>query len=372
MLALVAAVLLAQAPDPAAPDFAGCNTSIEQGDLDAARACYAAHSADADAERAELARELADIVGSLQLPEPAAELTPPRPAPFDVALLATTGKAELIVVTALAGGYVADLALLTLMLATNGMGLGSAVMAGLLVAPVAGGAAGLAGGTALVLGVPELTAGDANVLRAFLLLGGFNSVMAPLSMVSLSMPNNNGAILSATMLAAVGTAAAAGAAVAAITDVPEGAGSMAVSGALWTPLLTVLTINMFEGFKTDSRGAFPVVALAGNLGFAGALVLGSTVLPLSRVDTWALDIGGAVGVLGGAALALGLPAPNPFLGYGTMAAGCVVGLGAGVAAARLVPAAVEAMPTFVALSPLVVPALGPAEAPVGVALAGRF
>jgi hypothetical protein len=141
---------------------------------------------------------------------------------------------------------------------------------------------------------------------------------------------------------------------------------------MWTSLLAVLVADMFGAFQGDVRGAAPLALLAGNAGFAGGLALASTVLPMSRAETWALDLGGAVGTLASAALAFGLRAPNPMLGYGAMALGCVGGLGAGLATARLVPPALAALPDVVALAPLTVPATGLGAPSVGVAVSGRF
>ena len=361
------------APDGVADPLAACAALLEAGDPEAARACYAAQARDPDAARAALASELADLVGSLELPQPAEELAPPAPAPFDLGLLATSGKAELLGASALAGGYAAELAAITLVVLAQSFSGGGPLAGLLLLAPVGGGIAGLAASTALVLAVPQLGAGDANVLRAFLLLGGFNSVMSATTLLTYSSGSlGNGAVVPATMLAALGATTGAGVGVAVLLDLPEGAGAAAISGALWTPLLSMLVVNMFEGLKGDSRAALPLIAVTGNLGFAGGMALASTVLPVSRADTWALDLGGAVGVLSGAALALGLRAPNPFLGFGTMAAGCALGMAAGVGAARLVPAAVDALPQVIAVAPLAAPPLGAGPPPVGVALAGRF
>lgn len=77
-----------------------------------------------------------------------------------------------------------------------------------------------------------------------------------------------------------------------------------------------------------------------------------------------------MGLLLGASLAFGLRAPNPVLGWGTMAAGVVVGVGAGVALAKLAPPALDAVlgPAEVALVPLVVPPRRDEEPPLGVGL----
>lgn len=384
MLALVATLLLSQAPDagpaepaPPAPDFSACLALLEAGDPEGARACYAAHTDAQQAttdDEARIARELADVVSTLKLPAPAEELRVPAPAnPLDVGALVTSGKAELMVTAALTGGYAAELMVWTLVLATGAINGAPPLAAGaMMLAPVGGGLAGLALATTLILALPQITAGDANIVRAFLLLGAYNSVLVALTGAAFSFSFGNGAPVAAGMLLAQGGATAAGIGVAAFLDLPEGAGAAAISGALWSSVLSMMVVNMFDGLKADPRPAPLVLAAAGNAGFVGGAALASTILPVSRADTWALDIGGAVGLLGGAALALGLRAPNPVLGYGAMAVGCTGGMVAGVASARLLPGVIDSLPQLVAVAPLVAPSVNGGEPPIGVALAGRF
>ena len=188
MITLVAALVLSQTPgtdEPAAralsPDFADCLALLEAGDQEGARACYAAHASPAageDERQAALARELADVVSTLRLPPPPEQLTAPRPAnPLDVGALVTSGKAELIVWSALSGSFAAELTVWTAIVAVGAvMGTPAIAVGGLLLAPVVGGLAGLGLATTLVLALPGLTAGDANIVRAFLLLGLFDAV----------------------------------------------------------------------------------------------------------------------------------------------------------------------------------------------------
>ncbi|MBI1945456.1 MAG: hypothetical protein HYS27_07155 [Deltaproteobacteria bacterium] len=384
MLALLAALALAQAPEPAeqpprpiAPDFAACLALLEAGDKDGAHACYAEHAAPTvdDEAQAALARELADVVGSLRLPPPPEHLSVPDAAlPIDVAGLVTSGKAELIVWSALSGSVAAELTAVTLAVASSGFGGATPLVAGgLLLAPVAGGLTGLTLAASLVLALPQITAGDANIARAFLLLGMFDAVTVGVTIASTgSLSVGNGAGVFAAMALAQGAAAGLGVAAAGLLDLPEGAGAAAISGALWASVLSVLVVDMFDGFKNSATAVAPTIGLAGNGGFLAGAALASTVLPLSRQETWAIDVGGAVGLAGGAALAFGLRAPNPFLGYGAMALGCAGGMVAGGATARLVPPLVDSLPELVAVSPLLLPALDGGAPPMGVALAGKF
>lgn len=384
--AVVAGLVLAQAPagdEPKSrtitPEFADCLALLEAGDHEGARACYAAQAAPGavdDEQRAALARELADVVSTLRLPPAPEQLIAPRPAnPLDVGALVTSGKAELIVWSALSGSFAVEVTGWTVALATSFIGNAPALVAGgLLLAPVVGGLAGLGLATTLVLALPELTAGDANIARAFLLLGLFDAATLGLSAGSLGVFQSfgNGAPVLAGMVLVQGAAIAMGVGAAAMLDLPEGAGAAAISGALWASVLSVLVVDMFDGFKTSAALAPPMVGLVGNAGFVAGAALASTVLPLSRTDTWAVDIGGAIGLAGGAALAFGLRAPNPMLGYGAIALGCAGGMAAGGAAARLVPPLVDSLPELVAVAPLAAPGLDGGAPPVGVALAGRF
>lgn len=384
MFALVALLALAQTPEPAAevdapaaPDFAACLALVEAGDRDGAQACYATRAArrDIDEREAALARELADAVASLRLTVPQEELhvPAPRPAqPLDPGALVATGKAELLVWGAVSGAFAAETTTWMMIMATNGIGSnGALVVGGVMLAPVAGGLAGLAAATGAVLALPELDAGDANLARAFLLLGMFDAITLGLSAGNLGA-GAMGAAMAFGAMVLVQTAAAGLGAAATLLTLPEATGAAAVSGALWGSVLTVLVVNMVDGFKTNSALIAPTVGLAGNVGFIAAGALVGTVLPVSRAETWAVDVGGAVGLLGGAALAFGLRAPNPVLGYGTMALGCAGGMVAGGAAARFVPPLVDSLPELVAVGPLVVPALAGGAPPAGVALSGRF
>ncbi|OGQ17385.1 MAG: hypothetical protein A2138_27290 [Deltaproteobacteria bacterium RBG_16_71_12] len=386
MITLVAALVLSQTPgtdEPAAralsPDFADCLALLEAGDQEGARACYAAHASPAageDERQAALARELADVVSTLRLPPPPEQLTAPRPAnPLDVGALVTSGKAELIVWSALSGSFAAELTVWTAIVAVGAvMGTPAIAVGGLLLAPVVGGLAGLGLATTLVLALPGLTAGDANIVRAFLLLGLFDAVTFGVSAAALGVSPGfgNGAPVVAGMVLAQVAATAIGVGAAAAFDLPEGAGAAAISGALWASVLSVLVVDMFDGFKNGATLVPPMIGLAGNAGFAAGAALASTVLPLSRTDTWAVDVGGAIGLAGGAALAFGLRAPNPVLGYGAMALGCAGGMVAGGAAARLVPPLLQSLPDLVAVTPLAMPAPDAGPSPVGVAIAGVF
>ena len=316
-----------------------------------AQACYRARG---DA----LSLELADVVGKLKLEEP---------SPFGELLL--QGKAEMIGVSTLAGAYVAELGALTVLSAGQGAidpTLGSAFE---LLAPVVGGAAGLGGSVSVVLLLPQMTAGDANVIRAATLLGAFDSVVVPLDVSVASNGAMNQTSTFAMMGALVVGATAAGAALASATDLPEGAGSMAVSGGLWSSVTAILVADMGQAYKLRPQDAAYLITAAGNLGFVGALAA-SPFVPLTRAETWGIDVGGGIGLATGASIAVFARAPNPFVGWGTMLAGTVVGVAGGYAAVRFLPSALDALPKLVAVAPLAT--VDGRSVTYGVALMGRL
>lgn len=289
-----------------------------------------------------------------------------------------SGKAELLVTSALFGGYSAELALLS-----AGFFLGNhlqlsvpwelqgLVASTVFLAPIAGGAAGL---TAAALGValwPGMTAGDAHLLRTSLFLATFNSAAAGIltnvygEQGVTDWWRHRGSLTTSAMLgASLGTTALA-AALAAVTDLPEGAGPLALSAATWSAVLATLGQLMFDLPLDLDHGTWLVAGVA-NASFGTAL-LASPWLPLTRFETWLLDLGAVAGGLLGTALVLGLPAPNPVLGYGGIATGVVLGAGAGVAVGKLVPLGLDLvrLPSLVAIAPLALPPGRSGELPVG-------
>ncbi len=75
-----------------------------------------------------------------------------------------------------------------------------------------------------------------------------------------------------------------------------------------------------------------------------------------------------LGLGAGAALAYGLHAPNPLLGYGTMGLGLIAGGAAGFSLLRFAPAALKKIdlpkcPKIMALSPTLIPSQNPKQKP---------
>lgn len=364
----------ASAPDPvepAAPDVDACLALLRAGQREQAQACYAARAARNDGQ-AQLARELADLVGALELTPPG-DLEPGKP---ELALgdLVLSGKAELIATSTLVGAYGATLAATSLVALATGSGASSSLNGLLLLAPVLGGGAGLGLSIAGVLLVDDLSSGDANAVRALMVLGTFNSIMLPLDWAALGGSTGDAAsvlFLSMGMLALQGAGIASGLGVAAVTDLHEGAGSFAISAGLWSSVLSILAADAFGAFKTSPQAGVFLVTAAANAGFIGGLV-GAQWLPMSRAETWAVDVGGGVGLLAGASIAVFTRAPNPLIGYGTMAAGTVLGLGAGFAAARYLPPMLGGLPEIVALAPITIDDVDPARVINGAVVVGRF
>lgn len=356
-----------------------CLELLRAGQAEEAQRCYAEKASHDDSDRdAALARELADVVGALRLrpptlglraddpnADPNADPTDPTasvqkddPAGVDVARLVLSGRAELIATSTLIGGYVVTTAAVGgYALTCNAFGCGGPSIGLLFLAPVVGGFAGLGASTAIMLTDTQLTPGDVNAVRAIMLLGAFDSIMLPIhaNATGFNSGNASAALLSLGMVVVQGAGIGAGALVAMDTDLHEGAGSFALSTGLWSSVLTVLAVNSVGGFKNRSANDIALVIDASvNLGFIGGMIA-SPYLPMSRAETWAIDIGGGVGLAAGASLAVFSRAPNPFLGYGTMAVGTAVGMGAGFMTARYLPDVVVGLPEIVALAPIAVP-----------------
>lgn len=280
-----------------------------------------------------------------------------------VASLFTSGKAELLAATTLSGGALALSVYSGLVRSTESISVDPSLM---LLTPVGGGALGLAAGAAAAFLWPQMTAGDALVIRSSLMLGGFDAIAASVLLDNITTTGREGHV----PLAAAGILTASGllgGALAAATDLPEGASALAVSGALWTSVVGLLGTQMFETVKASTQPTQDMSVLlltTANIGFAGGMALG-TFVPVTRAETWALDAGGAVGFLAGAALAVNGRAPNPFLGWGSMAAGSVVGMGAGFAAARFLPGWLASLDEGASVTLRWAPALLPGTATAG-------
>jgi hypothetical protein len=372
--AAAGAALEAPMVEPGVPAEEACLALVREKKADEARACYM-ERAILSGEDGARARELAGLVASLRLTPPG-DLEPPASQPnVSFGELLASGKAELVAASTLAGGYVAVLGTMGLLFSTGSSGQ-LAVGLGLLSPVIGGGLALVTSGLAVVL-IPGISAGDAHVIRAFMTLGVFNSIILPFDLNAISQ-DRFGVLAGDFFLMAgtVGLVSGIGVLVAALTDMPEGAGSMAISGGLWSGVLAILIADMFQVYKLDARGAPLLITAAVNAGFLGALV-GSTQFPMTRAETWAVDVGGGVGLLGGASLAFFARAPNPFLGWGSMVLGTTAGMAAGFVTARYVPAWLAAPVEGVSLgaSPMFLP--DPTDASgravvAGAGLVGRF
>jgi hypothetical protein len=359
-----------------APVVDECLALLREGKRVDAQACYAAR-AQGDDDNARIARELADLVATLELrpptlADPATTTTPG----FDVEGLVYSGKLELIATSTIVGGYMATVAAtggLTL-LCDGSFGCGGPLAGLVLLAPVVGGGLGLGVSTATLLAVDNLSPGDVNAVRAVMLLGTFDSILVPIAV----LPSSTGGTFTALgvtfgMFAVQAVGVGAGIGVAAVLDLPEGAGSLALSTGLWTSVIGVLGANMFGLLRNPTpQGTSLLLFSTANLGFIGGMAV-SPYLPISRAETWAIDVGGAVGLLAGASLAFQPKfAGNPFVGWGTMAVGTGVGMGAGFAAARYLPPLVAGLPEIVAFSPIIIDDADPARAMRGAMVMGRF
>jgi hypothetical protein len=165
--------------------------------------------------------------------------------------------------------------------------------------------------------------------------------------------------------------AGAGVGLAYVTDLPESAGSMALSTGLWASVVYMLGLSAFQALKQHPEHAPLWVTATANLGFGAGLVL-STVMPMTRAETWAIDVGGGVGLAVGLSVAVAAHAPNQFTGWGTTLLGTTVGMATGFACARYLPDAFGALPRVVAVAPIAVPDERTRTVAVGAGVVGRF
>lgn len=318
---------------PTSPWQTECRTLVDKGDAEVAVDCLrqAGHS---DADDAALALALADVVARAWLREPVLAQPVRAPAPgFDLGDFAWSGKAEVAGLGFADGVIVGSLA--AAFVGSTGYNNQSLVLLPFL-GGVAGGGAGLA--AMIVLG-PQLSAGDVHLLRASLIVANYEAINVGIGLATLqaSPTVTSGAALMA-MVGTVGAAAAG----AALVDVDPSAPSLALSFG-WvggtTAVLGLLASDALEQQPQDQRNTQTVLvvsALGSHLGMAAGLGA-APALGLSRTSILLVDAGAVVGLLGGAALAFGFNAPNPLLGYGTIATTTVVGAAAGVVGASFAP-----------------------------------
>lgn len=331
----------AAAPAPEAPAAAlakpptdwqaECRTLVDKGALQVAVECYR-HAGASGVDDAALALALADVVAAARL----APLTAASPAEapafrggFDLGDFALNGGAE-AVAFAFFDGFIAGAVAVPVLQPQVGDVL--------FFAPLALGL--LAGGgtlTGLLVLDARLTDGDVHLLRFGAFVGPFEAFA--LGLLASTVQTNGGTANLALGAAAVGALVPLGlaAAGAGAFDVDPAAPSLATSfGALGG----VLALTLVQGLDV-ARAGNPAQVLTGAAligGHAGmaAGFAAAPALKLSRPATLIIDAGTAVGLATGAALAFGLQAPNPALGYGAIGAGAAVGAGVGVVGAVLV------------------------------------
>lgn len=231
---------------------------------------------------------------------------------------------------------------------------------------------GLGAGTGAVLAslkLDAMTAGDANLIRSSLLLipvdqlAIFYFVLQQMSSHYYGYDSNLLGLQSSLAFFASGLLLPGLSILAAsLVDLPDGAVSLANSAAIWGAVLTALSMGAIPEFyaATDPNQLLALVGVA-NLAWFGTLIASPWIPKVERHETWALDLGALLGLGAGAALAYGLHAPSPLIGWGTMAMGLVAGGAAGFAAARYAPAALKKLelpkfPKIIALTPTLIPA----------------
>jgi hypothetical protein len=352
------------------PGLDDCRVLVDAGRLAEARVCYK-HVAAVDAAHAPLARALADLVAPAVPPDAPAstprtmpeddEPSPPSPtpsssptSPLSLDSLAWHGRGELIGSAVLTGGAASVAALGTLPVA-----MGSQWTALALAAPVLGGATAGAVTTAALLALPQLRDGDVHLVRAGVWTGAFDAACVGAALASVG--GSDGHAVAASMLltwAAVSGVSVAGAA---LVDVDDAAPSLGLSFVWIGALSTGLGFAMADLPADYPANPWPrVAATVGVIGTAAGLggVIAGNALHLTRASVWLVDVGAGAGALSAYALATGLRAGTPALGWGTVLTGTLLGAGAGLFAARQIGAATDAGTSSpIVLSPIVLPSI---------------
>lgn len=343
----------------------GCRDRFARGDLGGARVCY---EGSAGADRRTVARHVAGTLARVEGLR--AERGPNAGERISEYVLG--GKAELVATSGAYGAYlgaVTDFAVLGLMqsaqLTFPSGGLGALVLGSGVLVPVVTGGLTLAGAGVGTWLLEDMTAGQANLVRAGMWLATFDASLVPF-ITSFHLGNlapgflfrNSFLLTSGTILGV--NAVVMGSAITAATLLPEhllppNAGSLALSAATYGGALTLLGMAM-NRFEMDDIDELTLFTLVPNLGFLTGLALAPFV-PLTRYETWLMDGGAVVGTLLGAAVVIGLPAGNPVAGYGGIGVGMVLGAGTAVAVGKLVPLGLDLvpLPDLVAVAPMVLP-----------------
>ncbi len=321
---------------PLLPRLQGC---LDQSgdDIDAARSCLRSIVDDAhvdgsdrrDAASAEL------VLGRLQrhVPEPAAARTP-HPQSIDIRpVFVGGGPLEAGINGALFGGLVGF---------TGAAGVLSALRTSeteafpwLLAAPALGVAIGAGGGVAAVEGLGA-DADDVAFVSSSAWAGTALGLTLQLAVFAESRDVQAAPLRFFTTLGGGLVGLGLGVGLSPFLDVEAGDAALANSGLLWGSALSALALASVQGVGLDF-GATTLVVGAGGLLAWGGLVALHPFLRLHRLSTWLVDVGGVVGLLGGAVLGsiVGLVGGGSAF-FATWTLGTAVGVGLGAVGAVVV------------------------------------
>jgi hypothetical protein len=355
----------------------GCRDRFAADDLAGARVCYESE-ADALDEDDRIARaKVVRTIDRLQAVDASRANTGADVE--QIARYALDGRAELLATATVYGGYLGGLSALWLgtlgvsvgetlniqLPPNSGSWLGPPLLSGLLLSPVVG--AGLAlGGTGVATWAnPSIHAGQTNLVRASMWLASFDQLMLPFLLTKVpneliwSIPSQHHGLAFTSMLLGINTLVIGGAigtaALLPETLLPASAGSLALSSASYTIVLSALTQLALDMPLPFEDGTLATAALA-NAAFVSAIAVAPW-LPLGRQEIWLMDGGAIVGGLLGTALVVGFNAPNPRIAYGSIGLGFMLGAGAALGVGKLVPIGLDALPLpdLVALQPTILP-----------------
>ncbi|MBN2358996.1 MAG: hypothetical protein JXR83_06055, partial [Deltaproteobacteria bacterium] len=293
-------------------ELEGCQQLLLDADYLAAQACYrglARTESDparirAAAGLAELAAEMAPASASAPAEtRPSAQVKPVKSSSGDAAVdYIAAGKAELVLASGVYGLWMGGLALATtwilLASAMPGSDLAWLFFTGMLMLPVAGGAAGLLGSGIATVAVPELSAGDTALMRMAMLAGPLNAISSLflLSGLGISLGGTGSSsqpqMIPLWMLGVSGAPVVAAAAASALVDLPDGGPALATSAAIWGSAIALLGLGAAQLPGEQWPLAIGLIGVGADALALSALAV-SPLLSVTRPDTWALDLGAA-------------------------------------------------------------------------------
>ena len=371
-----------------APRLSLCADAFQVQAYRTARDCYRLRqNLVGTAQDKKVAAGLAKLAAAMMLQDAQnKKLHPPAqtPAPKETSAalrFVAEGGAELTLLSSLYGfylGVLSNLMVSELRVLANPRGYseysGSVENAGwtslMILTPLIGGLGAGSGALAASLKLDDMSAGDANLIRSSLLMIPVNQLVAfYLQIVHMQYDPNPfyrssqyvfynvlGYWGSTLLLPGVSILAAA------MLDLPDGGVSLANSAAIWGAVLAGLSLAAFPKLyaATDPYQLIAVLGVA-DVAWLGTLIAAPWMPKFERHETWALDLGAALGLGAGAALAFGLRAPSPLIGWGTLGLGVIAGGAAGFATAHYAPAVLKNLefrnfPKIIALSPTLIPA----------------